>query len=125
MKITKSKLKQIIKEELAAAAQIRVPTSSHSLNDKGNVHEEEGDESNVVDDATPANNQHVDVILRELPKINHPVEYTKLLVAVLSWGVSGKIPQITTSLKAASQGDEAFYQALLRHLKLLKNKKGG
>jgi hypothetical protein len=62
----------------------------------------------------------VSLLIKYISKINHPQEYAELLSAVLKWGASGKVPQITKSLQIVSQGNNTFYQALLRHLKLLK-----
>ena len=113
MKIIKSRLKQIIKEELDAASKITVPVKTASNTDNkqeletGVVEEIDADALDNERGAESAidigdSKDDVDMMLRYLPKINRPDEYAKLLIAVLSWGISGKVPQITKSLKSIS-----------------------
>ena len=131
MKITRSKLTQIIKEELTNISKIKA--STNKLKEIGAYDPRGGGEEPPAGVTTGGPGEKkvqrefrdVDLLTQFLPRINQAGEFSELLIAVLEHGVSGRVPNFLKAIEASAQGDKNLYYALLKHMKAMKSGKIG
>jgi hypothetical protein len=100
MKIDKSKLTQIIKEEIENATNVRVATDSTE------DPVEEGLGRTIVDG-----------IVRYFTRIKNGKLYAQLLKAVLDLPLKQKVSELNKSLQLVADGDQALYRILVRRFR--------
>ena len=100
MKIDKSKLTQIIKEEIENATNVRV--SVDSTEDPV----EEGQGRTVVD-----------LLVPHFAKVRNGELYAQLFKAVLDLPLKQKVSELNKSLRIIAGGDQALYRILAQRLK--------
>ena len=100
MKIDKSKLTQIIKEEIENATNVRVAVDST----KDPV--EEGQGRTVVD-----------LLVPHFAKVRNGELYAQLFKAVLDLPLKQKVSELNKSLRIIADGDQALYRILAQRLK--------